>query len=203
MSTATSQELAPGPAGDRPAPWSGLASKLILFVFASTFITATIVSWISIQSTSGSLREMIERLYPRSLFHAAERLDPWVCEVRLQLEYNTRRRASQPSALVGAGDRQLLDGLALYARDGTQLEAWGDAPAAAHAALRAVDRAATVRLADGRWALAVAPAIESGGAELVGIVSLARLAPLFEVELPNEHAVLALVDGEGNVLVRA
>jgi hypothetical protein len=46
----TSQERAPRPAGDRPAPWSGLASKLILFVFASTFITATIVSWISIQS---------------------------------------------------------------------------------------------------------------------------------------------------------
>jgi diguanylate cyclase (GGDEF)-like protein len=189
--------------GGRPPAWSGLASKLILFVFASTFITATIVSWISIQSTGGSLRDMIERLYPLSLFHAAQRLDPWVCEVRLQLEYNARRRASQPSVLVGAGDRQLLDGLALYNRDGTRLEAWGDAPVEARAALRAKGRAAAIRLADGGWALAVAPAIESGGAELVGIVSLARLVPLLEVELPNEHAVLALVDGEGRVLVRA
>ena len=49
----------PGKPGDRPSAWSSLASKLILFVFASTFITATIVSWISIQSTSGALREMI------------------------------------------------------------------------------------------------------------------------------------------------
>src|SRR5262245_43143296 len=111
--------------GDRPPAWSGLASKLILFVFASTFLTATIVSWISIQSTSGALRDMIERLYPMSLDHAAQRLEPWVGAIRLQLEYNARRRALQPSVLAGAGDRELLDGLALYGRDGARLEAWG------------------------------------------------------------------------------
>jgi diguanylate cyclase (GGDEF)-like protein len=172
-------------------------------VFASTFITATIVSWISIQSTSGSLRDMIERLYPLSLDHAAQRLQPWVCAIRLQLEYNAHRRASQPSVLAGARDRELLDGLALYNRDGTRQEAWGVAPEEARAALRAKDRVAAIPLGENSWALAVAPIADSGGAELVGIVSLARLVPLLEVELPNENAILAVVDGEGRVLARA
>src|SRR5258705_264277 len=108
----------PGKPGDRPSAWSSLASKLILFVFASTFITATVVSWITIQSTSRSLREVIERLYPLSLDHAAQRIEPWVCAIRLQLEYNTRRRAAQPSVLAGLRDREMLDGLALYNRGG-------------------------------------------------------------------------------------
>ena len=67
VSTASPSTRVRDPEDDRPTAWSGLATKLILFVFASTFITATVVSWISIQSTSGSLRSMIERLYPLSL----------------------------------------------------------------------------------------------------------------------------------------
>jgi diguanylate cyclase (GGDEF)-like protein len=66
-----------------------------------------------------------------------------------------------------------------------------------------VNRAAAIQLDDGSFALAVAPVLETGNAELVGIVSLARLVPLLEVELPNEHTMLALVDGDGRVLVRA
>jgi diguanylate cyclase (GGDEF)-like protein len=194
------QERAPGPAGERTAPWSGLASKLILFVFASTFITATIVSWISIQSASESLRGVIDRLYPLSLDHAAQRIEPWICEIRLQLEYAARNR-SPGSPLAPRSD--LLDGLAAYAPDGSREAAWGHAPDPARAALRATERVAVVPLADGEWALAVAPLERSEGSELVAIVSLARLVPLFEVELPNESSLIALVDGEGRVLARA
>ena len=43
----------------------------------------------------------------------------------------------------------------------------------------------------------------ASGDELVAIVSLARLVPMFEVELPNQSSLLALVDGEGRVLARA
>jgi diguanylate cyclase (GGDEF)-like protein len=172
-------------------------------VFASTFITATIVSWISIQSTSGALREMIERLYPLSLDHAAQRIEPWVCAVRLQLEYNARRRAAEPSVLAGVGDRGLLDGLALYGHDGARLDAWGEAPPEARVALHATNRVAAVRLRNGSWGIAVAPRIESTGADPVGIVSLDRLVPLLAVELPNDKAMIAVVDGEGRVLARA
>ncbi len=201
MSTEPSQERVRDLAGDRPAPWSGLASKLILFVFASTFITATVVSWISIQSTSGSLRSMIERLYPLSLDHAAQRVEPWVCQIRLQLEYAAHQSSAGAAALALRSD--LLDGVAVYAANGTRESAWGIAPSQARAALRAKDRIAAVRLDSGAWALAVAPMWPSEGSELVGIVSLARLVPLLEVELPNEDSLLALVDGEGRVLVRA
>ena len=199
VSTQASQS-GPCPAGDRPAPWSGLASKLILFVFASTFITATIVSWISIQSASSSLRSIIDRLYPLSLDHAAQRIEPWVCEVRLHLEYAARQR-TPGAALAPRSD--LLDGLAVYAPDGSREAAWGAAPSQARAALRAVERVAVVQMATGGWALAVAPLVPSEGSEMVAIVSLARLVPLFEVELPNENTLLALVDSEGRVLVRA
>jgi diguanylate cyclase (GGDEF)-like protein len=196
-----SHEHVPDPAGGRPAPWGGLASKLILFVFASTFITATIVSWISIQSTSGSLRSVIERLYPLSLDHAAQRIEPWVCQIRLQLEYAAHHRGAGVSAF--AAHSNLLDGLAVYAPDGTRESTWGVAPAQARAALRAKQRVVALRLDSGEWAIAVAPLYPSEGSELVGIVSLARLVPLLEVELPNENALIALVDGDGHVLVRA
>jgi diguanylate cyclase (GGDEF)-like protein len=199
VSTAESHEPAASPAGGESVPWSGLATKLILFVFASTFITATIVSWISIQSASGSLRSVIDRLYPLSLDHAAQRIEPWVNEVRLQLEYAARQRT--PGAPLAP--RSDLDGLALYAPDGTRGAAWGAVPSQARAALRAKGRVAAVQLASGEWALAVAPLVPADGGELVAIVSLARLVPLLEVELPNESSLLALVDGDGRVLVRA
>ncbi len=188
--------------GERPAGWSGLASKLILFVFASTFVTATIVSWISIQSTSGSLRGMIERLYPLSLDHAAQRIEPWVTQVRLQLEYAANDPQAD-AATLSAGEHAQLDGLAVYGSDGVRERAWGLAPKRAAAALRAKDRVAAIQLDSGGWALAVARARAPDGVELVGVVSLARLVPLLEVELPNEDALIALVDGKGRVLARA
>ncbi len=46
----------------RNHPFTGLATKIILFVFLSTFATALVVSWISIQSTHASLRRVIDRL---------------------------------------------------------------------------------------------------------------------------------------------
>ena len=190
-------------AGDRPAAFSGLATKLILFVFASTFVTATLVSWISIQSTSGSLRTMIERMYPLALDHAAQRIEPWVDGIRLHLELVAHHRASDAQSPATAEDRRWLDGLAIYDTRGVRQHAWGSVPEAADAALRAADRVAAIRLESGDWALAVAPQQPSDGQKLVGVVSLARLVPLFAVGLPTEDALLALVDGEGRVLVRA
>src|SRR5204862_5401195 len=106
-------------------------------------------------------------------------------------------------ATAFAARSELLDGLVVYAPDGTRESTWGVAPLQAHAALRAKERVAALHLDSGGWALAVAPLYPSEGSELVGIVSLARLIPLLEVELPNENALIALVDGEGRVLVRA
>ncbi len=193
---------APDLAGDRPAAFSGLATQLIVFVFASTFVTATLVSWISIQSASGSLRTMIERMYPLSLEHAAQRIEPWVDRIRLHLEHEAHHRASDAQSPATAEDGRWLDGLAIY-DSGVRQHAWGSVPEEANAALRAADRVAAIRLESGAWALAVAPQRQSEGPELVGVVSLARLVPLLELGLPTEDALLALVDGEGRVLMSA
>jgi diguanylate cyclase (GGDEF)-like protein len=188
---------------ERPTAWSGLSTKLILFVFASTFITATVVSWISIQSTSGSLRDMIERLYPLSLDHAAQRVDPFLTAIRLQLEYAGHQRGIDGPGLQAVAARGSFDGLALFGANGAREQGWGQVPDAASEALAAPERVAAIELDSGDWALAVAPEWKSGGREFVAVVSLARLVPLFEVELPSDDALIALVDGGGRVLARA
>ena len=45
-------------------PLDSLATQIILFVFLSTFATALVVSWISIQSTNAYLSGMVDRQYP-------------------------------------------------------------------------------------------------------------------------------------------
>ena len=203
MSTEPSSTRVRDRVDDRPTAWSGLATKLILFVFASTFITATVVSWISIQSTSGSLRNMIERLYPLSLDHAAQRVDPFLCSIRLQLEYAGHQRTTDAAALEAVARRGGFDGVALFGASGAREQSWGRVPDAAREALSATERVAVVELDSGTWGLAVASGLKSSGREFVAVVSLARLVPLFEVELPSDDALIALVDGEGRVLARA
>ena len=70
----------------RSHPLTSLATKIIIFVFLSTFATALVVSWISIQSTHASLRGVIDRLYPQSLEHAERRAGPWLESARAELD---------------------------------------------------------------------------------------------------------------------
>ena len=58
-------------------PLNSLATKLILFVFISTFVTALVVSGISIQSTHSYLSEQIGQQYPAALGQAGEALLEW------------------------------------------------------------------------------------------------------------------------------
>jgi diguanylate cyclase (GGDEF)-like protein len=59
-------------------PLNSLATKIILFVFLSTFATALVVSWISIRSTHAHLRNSLDRRYPAALARAAGQLDRWL-----------------------------------------------------------------------------------------------------------------------------
>ena len=67
----------PQPPQSRP-PLNSLATKIILFVFLSTFATALVVSWISIRSTHAHLRNSLDRRYPAALARAAGHLDHWL-----------------------------------------------------------------------------------------------------------------------------
>jgi diguanylate cyclase (GGDEF)-like protein len=64
------------PESDRP-PLNSLATKIILFVFLSTFATALAVSALSIQSTHTHLRDLIERMYPAAVARTAARVEDW------------------------------------------------------------------------------------------------------------------------------
>jgi len=190
------------PVGDRPAGFSSLASKLILFVFTATFVTAIVVSGVSIQSSGRSMREMIDRLYPLSAEHAAGRVAPWLEGLRLQLQYAVRSdeitHADLPEEV-----RASLDGLVVYGPNAEVRDSWGTVPESAASVLDAEAGIAAVRLDSGTWGLAIAPRSPSRGPRLVGIVSLARLEPMLERELPDPLALLAVVDGEGRILAKA
>jgi diguanylate cyclase (GGDEF)-like protein len=59
----------------RRQPRDSLATKIIFFVFFSTFVTALVVSWISVHSTYAFLRSHLEVVYPQHAERAAPRLD--------------------------------------------------------------------------------------------------------------------------------
>jgi diguanylate cyclase (GGDEF)-like protein len=59
------------------APLNSLATKIILFVFLSTFATALVVSGIAIRSTHTHLSRLIERQYPAAVARAARSVEAW------------------------------------------------------------------------------------------------------------------------------
>lgn len=70
----------------RRQPRDSLATKIIFFVFFSTFVTALVVSWISVQSTYVFLRSHLDASYPLLLDRAADRLEAGLAEGREHLE---------------------------------------------------------------------------------------------------------------------
>ena len=67
-------------------PRTSLATKIILFVFLSTFVSALVVSWISIRATYASARDVVDRLYPRALDHAIRDVAPWLASAERTVE---------------------------------------------------------------------------------------------------------------------
>jgi diguanylate cyclase (GGDEF)-like protein len=191
----------------RSHPLSSLATKIILFVFLSTFATALVVSWVSIQSTHASLRGVIDRLYPRSLEHAERRAGPWLDAARAELETlaadrDLRTRAGARRELtrtVESGSHWL--GLARVAAGGELMATAGVAPTDL-AEGEIASHPSQLHLADGRSAPALwMPVAGSGG--VLGLLDAAQLSALLASHLPDPHCLLAVVDRQGNVLAAA
>lgn len=88
--------------GLRRQPRDSLATKIIFFVFFSTFVTALVVSWISVQSTYAFLRTHLDAAYPQMLARAASRVEAGVAAGQIELE----ALAADPAvALLVANDR--------------------------------------------------------------------------------------------------
>jgi diguanylate cyclase (GGDEF)-like protein len=134
-------------AAARRHPRNSLATKIIFFVFLSTFLTALVVSGMAIESTHRFLREAIDRRYPPLLQHSADQVEAWLATGQAGAEACAgvpALRALSGSLRSGADGpevRKALDlaasghplanlrGLALLHPTGAVAATWGDAPA--------------------------------------------------------------------------
>ena len=62
----------------RQQPLNSLATRIISVVFLATFLTALVVSWISVHSTYDFLRRQVDRSYPALLGAASQRAVTWL-----------------------------------------------------------------------------------------------------------------------------
>jgi diguanylate cyclase (GGDEF)-like protein len=99
----------------RRQPINSLATKIIFFVFLSTFLTALVVSWISIESTQRFLRKALDQRLSVVLQRSATRLEGWLSalqsEVRGMADAPALRAVSGPlrSGTDGPEVRRALD----------------------------------------------------------------------------------------------
>ncbi|MCL4685145.1 diguanylate cyclase [Myxococcota bacterium] len=87
---------------ERRQPRDSLATKIIFFVFLSTFVTSLVVSWISVQSTYAFVRTHLEESYPAVLRQANRRFDGATRDALAMLERLAREPAVSGTA-AGAG----------------------------------------------------------------------------------------------------
>jgi diguanylate cyclase (GGDEF)-like protein len=89
----------------RRQPRDSLATKIIFFVFFSTFVTALVVSWISVQSSYSFLRSHLDSAYPLQLDRAVARVQAVLDAATRDLESLSAEPALQRLA---GGDRDAL-----------------------------------------------------------------------------------------------
>jgi diguanylate cyclase (GGDEF)-like protein len=184
-----------------------LATKLILFVFVSTFVTALVVSWVSIQSTYDSLRGTIDRLYPAELAHAERQMVSWLEASDGELNALAARPeivAEDPTAAFerAIAGSERFEALARMTPDGG-FDVWVGAPPASDAQ-PLHRRSSRVTLDDGRergvlWV----PLGEGGAGALLGVLDAAHPGAILTRLHRDPHSLLALIDARGAVLAGA
>lgn len=106
----------------RRQPLNSLATKIIFVVFLSTFLTALLVSWISVHSTYTFLRKRLDRDFPAVLEASAERTRSWLREGT----HDLAALADEPAlaaALAGEGGREARGALRAHLERHQELEA--------------------------------------------------------------------------------
>jgi diguanylate cyclase (GGDEF)-like protein len=66
--------------------FESLAARIVLATFAATLVTSLVVTWTSMQSTEGFLREKIDQKFPAILRSANERLEIGYSQRQLEVE---------------------------------------------------------------------------------------------------------------------
>jgi diguanylate cyclase (GGDEF)-like protein len=193
-------------ASSRSHPLSSLATKIILFVFGSTLVSALVVSWISLSSTHDSLRRSISHLYPISLAQTAERVSTWLHEAQLDVE------ALAAAAGVGHDRRELdaavaadrrLAGWIHVDRNG-EIHASGPVKPTAQPRCResgTSPRTCAIPMEAGRaWPGLAATA--GDGSLVIGLLDPEQIETLLGTGLPEPESVALLLDPSDLILVQ-
>lgn len=193
---------------ERRQPRDSLATKIIFFVFLSTFVTSLVVSWVAVHSTYSFLRAHLERLHPAVLAGAEQALD----RTRSSTQQLLTRLARDPALLRalddgdGAAflgetlaDRPDLAALTLRDAAGTVRARAASADDATH---RAVPADGTLHRAGDRLLLAVPIRDASGGPRGALEATLAPLADVLSLDDPDLAGWVHLVDRDGTVIAR-
>ncbi len=88
----------------RRGPESSLATKIILLVFVSTFMSAATVSWISIEEVRRQLWRQIDQDYPAVLQRGEQQVMRWLAEGR-RATTELAAPDGRPDALLGPARR--------------------------------------------------------------------------------------------------
>lgn len=186
-------------------PVGSLATRIILFVFASTFATALVVSWVSIQSTYDSLRGVIDREYPAELNHARKRVVPWLAAAQAELASLADRSdlVDDDGHPTEAFSRAVSDSphfatLAWVDGEG-RIDAWvGPVPTRTP---QFFARSSHLRLPDGSGRAVLRTPLESGA--LLGVLDPVPLGALLTDLHSSPDSLVALVDPGGTILASA
>jgi len=201
----------------RRQPRDSLATKIIFFVFFSTFVTALVVSWISVHSTYAFLRTHLDASYPMLAERGTQRLGVWVEDGQrsllrlvhdsdlLRTSADTRDiREAAETVLAGALEgSNPFAGLVVTDVRGAAVASASAAGLPAHL-IRDLQGAPepTLRGVDGRL-VASTPIRNAAGAQLGtlhGVFATEPFAANLDAARGPEEAQLYLVDREGHVL---
>ena len=190
-------------ASSRSHPLSSLATKIILFVFGSTLVTALVVSWISLQSTQDSLRNTIAHFYPMSLDQTTRRSAAWIHDAQDEVDAlaATALRAESGAELeraVAASRR--FRGWVLVDASG-KMQSSGVSPSERPHCARpgSAPRTCSIPVAPGRAVPGLA-ASHPRDVLWVGVLDPAELSSLLAAGLPALESVALLIDGSERVL---
>jgi len=189
----------------RRHPLNSLATKLILFVFATTFATAIVVSWNAITSIRNHQEGLLERRFSRVLGAGAEALGARLGACRADLANLADKDADPDVVARNVAESGCFSSIGRIDADGSSLGTVGGE------ALSAPQLESVLASVEGGWwgdpesgvlALAEGPRI-GGRTDAIwwGRLAEANLQALLTESLGDVDALVRMLDADGRVLL--
>jgi dephospho-CoA kinase len=191
-------------AGPHRQSLDSVSTKLIFFVFCSTFVTAVAISWIAIQATWSAQGERVDQQLPATAARARDEVEAWLAARRDELLRLAQADAAlaAPSLESAPGTLWPFAGLAALDRNGRVRATTGrhPPPDAVRHAHGDPDVRAIPGEDGGHAVLLAVPMGPAGDERLLGFVHGAELDELLNGLGARTGTSVLLVDGSGNVL---